>query len=68
MLPMEPKMKKKERKKRKGKKKKKRLQEGLLCYVSLRFETKHLIQHHILFFFQGNEYATHQCFFGFFWG
>jgi hypothetical protein len=65
MLPMEPKQKKK-----KGKKKmeKKRLQEGLLCYVSLRFETKHLIQHHILFFLQGNEYATHQCFFWVFLG
>jgi hypothetical protein len=37
-------------------------------YVSLRFETEHLIQVHI-HFLQGNEYATHQCFFfWFFWG
>ncbi len=54
----------------KGKKKKRRrrLQQGLLWYVSLRFEIEHLIQFHILFL-QGNEYATHQCFFFLvFWG
>ncbi len=56
------------KKKEKGKKKKRRLQQGLLWYVSLRFEIEHLIQDHIPFL-QGNEYATHQSFlFGFFGG
>jgi hypothetical protein len=59
-LPMQPKKNFKKERGKKEEKKKAATRSIMVC--QFRFETEHLIQDHILFL-QGNEYATHQCFF-----